>query len=115
METQVALDAIYTPSEEVVFRDIEGELIIVPLTWGVGGAEGEEDAIFTLNEWGRALWERLDGQRSLRAVAADLAAEYEAPAGEIEADVLGLVGELVSQGMLAQVGSAWVEQRPPVE
>ena len=34
MEAQVALDAIYTPSENVVFRDIEGELIIVPLTWG---------------------------------------------------------------------------------
>ena len=109
METQVTLDAIYTPSEDVVFRDIEGELIIVPLTWGVGGAEDEQDAIFSLNEWGRAVWERLDGQRSLRAVAADLAAEYEAPPDEIEADVVGLVGELVSRKMLAQVGSAPVE------
>ena len=106
MEAIVTLDAIYTPSEDVVFRDIEGELIIVPLTWGVGGMEDEQDAIFTLNEWGRAVWERLDGQRSLRAVAADLAAEYEAPLEEIEADVVGLVGELASQRMLAQVGSA---------
>ena len=106
METQVVLDAIYTPSEDVVFRDIEGELIIVPLTRGVGGAEDEQDAIFTLNEWGRAVWERLDGQRSLRAVAADLAAEYEAPSGEIEADVLGLVGELVKRKMLVEAGPA---------
>ena len=109
MEAKIEIDAIYTPSEDVVFRDIEGELIIVPLTWGVGGAEDEQDAIFTLNEAGRAVWERLDGQRSLRAVAADLAAEYEAPSEEIEADVLGLVGELVSRKMLAQVGSAPVE------
>jgi len=106
METKIELDATYVPSEDVVFRDIEGELIIVPLTWGVGGAEDETDAIFTLNEWGRALWDRLDGQRSLRAVAADLAAEYEAPAGEIEADVLGLVGELVNRRMLVEAGPA---------
>ena len=70
MEARIELDAIYTPSEDVVFRDIEGELIIVPLTWGVGGTEDEADAIFTLNEAGRAIWERLDGQRSLRAVVA---------------------------------------------
>ena len=109
MEAQVTLGAIYTPSEDVVFRDIEGELIIVPLTWGVGGTEEETDAIFSLNEWGRAIWDRLDGQRSLRAVAADLAAEYEAPSEDIKADVLGLVRELVRRRMLAQVGPAWVE------
>ena len=106
VEAKIEIDAIYTPSEDVVFRDIEGELIIVPLTWGVGGTEDEADAIFTLNETGRAIWERLDGQRSLRAVVADLAAEYEAAEGGIEADVLGLVGELVRRRMLARVGSA---------
>ena len=104
MEAKVTLDTTYVPSEEVVSRDIEGELIIVPLTWGVGGAEDEADAIFTLNEWGRALWERLDGQRSLKDVAADLATEYEAPSEEIEADVLGLVGELVNRKMLVETG-----------
>ena len=109
METQVTLDAICTPSEDVVFRDIEGELIIVPLTWGVGGVEDETDAIFTLNETGRAIWARLDGQKSLKDVAAELAAEFEAAEGEIEADVLGLVGELVRRGMLAQVGTAQAE------
>jgi hypothetical protein len=45
MEARIELDAIYVPSEDVVFRDIEGELIIVPLTWGVEGTEDEADAI----------------------------------------------------------------------
>jgi hypothetical protein len=102
MKAQVTLDTTYAPSEDVVFRDIEGELIIVPLTWGVGGMEEEMDAIFTLNETGRALWDRLDGQHNLRAVAADLAAEYEAPSEDIEADVLGLVAELVSRKILVE-------------
>jgi hypothetical protein len=109
MEAQVTLDTTYVPSEDVVSRDIEGELIIVPLTWGVGGAEEEMDAIFTLNETGRAIWERLDGQRSLRAVVAELAVEFEAAEGEIEADVLGLVGELVSRRMLVEVGPTPIE------
>jgi hypothetical protein len=102
MEAKVTLDATYVPSEDVVFRDIEGELIIVPLTWGVGGAEDETDAIFTLNEAGRAIWDRLDGQKSLKDVVTELAAEFEAAGGEIEADVLGLVGELVKRKMLVE-------------
>ena len=31
METQVKLNTVYSHSDEVVARDIEGELIIVPL------------------------------------------------------------------------------------
>jgi hypothetical protein len=104
METQVALDAVYIPSGDVVSRDIEGELIIVPLTWGVGGAEDETDALFTLNETGRAIWDRLDGQRSPHDVVAALAAQYDAAPGEIEADVLGLVDELVRRKMLVAAG-----------
>lgn len=100
MKIEAHLEAIYTPSEEVVFRGIEGEFIIVPLTSGIGDTE---DAIFTLNETGRAIWERLDGQRSLRAVVAGLAAEYEAPSEEIEADVVGLVQELARRKMIAPV------------
>ncbi len=109
MRPEVTLDNIYVPSEDVVFRDIEGELIIVPLTWGVGRAEDEEDAIFTLNETGRAIWERLDGQRSLRDVVEELSAEYQAPAGEIEGDVTGLVTELLKRNMLVEIGAAPAE------
>jgi len=99
MTTNVTLDGVYSPSDDIVFRKIEGEVLIVPLVAGMGNAD---DALYTLNAAGQAIWERLDGQRSLRAVAADLATEYKAPAGEIEADVLGLVGELVGRGMLIQ-------------
>jgi hypothetical protein len=103
MEADVTLDAVYAPSEDVVAREIEGEIIIVPLVAGIGDME---DELYTLNETGKGIWDRLDGQRSLRAVVEDLSAEYEAPAGEIQADVLGLVGELVSRRMLVEVTSA---------
>jgi len=100
MTTDLTLDGIYTPSENIVARLIEGEVMIVPLTAGIGESD---EGLYTLNECGQAIWQQLDGRQSLRAVAAQLAAEYEAAEGEIEADVLGLARELLERGILAEV------------
>ncbi len=97
MTDMLTLDAICVPSDDIVVREIEGELIIVPLTSGIGDME---DELYTLNETGKAIWDRLDGVRSLRQIAAELANEYDAPAGDLERDVLGLVGELARRKML---------------
>jgi len=94
---ELGLDAICTPSEDVVAREIEGELIIVPLAAGIGDAE---DDLYTMNETGKAIWARLDGKRTLRAVSSELATEFNAPPGEIEKDVLGLATELARRKML---------------
>ncbi|MCL4500968.1 MAG: PqqD family protein [Deltaproteobacteria bacterium] len=93
----VTLDQVYAVSDDVVAREIEGEIIIVPLVAGIGDLE---DELFTLNETGKAIWDKIDGRRSLEAVIAELAAEYQAEPGEIETDVLGLVQELVNRRML---------------
>ena len=39
--TEVRMEAVYAPSEDVVAREIEGELIIVPLVAGIGDMEDE--------------------------------------------------------------------------
>jgi coenzyme PQQ biosynthesis protein PqqD len=96
-------DAVYAVSEDVVAREIEGEIVIVPLVAGIGDLE---DELFTLNETGKAIWDRLDGQRSLNQVIDELSAEYQAAAGEIDRDVLGLVAELVRRRMLIAVQPA---------
>ena len=100
MTEAITLDKILAVSDDVVAREIEGEIIIVPLVAGIGDLE---DELFTLNETGKAIWERLDGRRSLNDVIAELAAEYQAPPGEIETDVLGLVEELSRRRMLVAV------------
>ena len=84
----ISRDTVYAVSDDVVAREIEGEIIIVPLVAGIGDLE---DELFTLNETGKAIWDKLDGRRSLNEVIAELAAEYQAEPGEIETDVLGLV------------------------
>jgi hypothetical protein len=97
MESKVSLDNLYIPSEDVVAREIEGEVIIVPLVAGIGDME---DELYTMNETGKAVWERLDGKKKLKDVLGELSAEFEAPAGEIEKDVIGLVDELVRRRIL---------------
>jgi Coenzyme PQQ synthesis protein D (PqqD) len=95
----VKLESIYKPSDDVVARMIEGELIIVPLAAGVGDAE---DELYTLNDTGRAIWDRLDGTSSLRDIVGGLESDFDADAGEVEKDVLGLIGELLKRRMVVE-------------
>ena len=100
MDVKARLDAVYAPSEDIVARSIEGELIIVPLVAGIGDLE---DELYTLNETGKAIWDRLDGKKKLKEVLAELSTEFEAPAGEIEKDLIGLLEELVRRKILVEV------------
>ena len=97
MDIDIRLDQVYVPSDDIVARDIEGELIIVPLVAGIGDME---DELFSLNDTGKDIWRKLDGKATLAGVATALAADYSAQPDEIENDVLGLVGELVRRKML---------------
>jgi hypothetical protein len=100
-ERDVNLTTVCAPSDDVVAREIEGEIIIVPLVAGVGDAEGE---LYTLNPSGQAIWQELDGQRTLKDVAALLAGQFSAPLADIESDVLGFAGELTRRGILTVKG-----------
>lgn len=99
---KVRLDAVYVPSEDVVAREIEGELIIVPLVAGIADIE---DELFTLNETGKAIWKQLDGIKNLSGIISSLAQDFEAAPGEIERDVLGLIEELVKRRMIIEVAT----------
>ena len=90
-------DTICAPSDDVVAREIEGEIVIVPLVAGIGDAD---DELYTLNDTGRAIWQRLDGKATLREIATSLMEEYEASGAELEADVLGFADEMVQRGIL---------------
>ena len=98
MAAEVTLDTICAPSEDVVAREIEGEIIIVPLIAGIGDTD---DELYTLNDTGQAIWQKLDGQRTLGEVAAALTQEFEVPQIDLEADILGFAGELAQRGIIA--------------
>jgi len=99
LETKVNLDSIYIPSKDVVAREIEGELIIVPIVAGIGDME---DELYTLNETGKAIWKRLDGKKSLRKIVEEFSKEFESSSEKIEKDVIGFVNELLKRRMLVE-------------
>lgn len=97
----VTLDMVCVPSDNIVAREIEGELIIVPLVAGIGDTD---DELYTVNDTGKAIWQKLDGQRTLAQVAAALVQEFSSPAEEIIADVLGFTSEMTRRGFLNATG-----------
>jgi len=100
MDVKINLDSTYSQSEDVVAREIEGEIIIVPLVSGIGDME---DELYTLNETGRSIWKKFNGKKSVNEVIRELSSEFEAEMGEIEKDVTGLLKELLKRKMLVEI------------
>ena len=101
MNSEITPASVCAPSPDIVARDIEGDLVIIPVVAGVGDAD---DELYTLNETARAVWDRLDGRLTLAGVAAALAEEFDAADDELLSDVLGYAGELVRRGILVVRG-----------
>lgn len=100
MSRDRSIEKIFAISENIVAREIEGELIIVPLTSGIGNIE---DDLYSLNDTGRAIWDLIDGRRSLREIAAELSKQYNASPDDIEKDVQGLTAELRKRGIIISI------------
>ena len=72
----------------------------MPLVSGIGDFE---DELFTLNDTGKAIWDQLDGKKTLREVVTVLSTEYVGPGEEIETDVIGFVDELLKRKIVVGV------------
>jgi hypothetical protein len=87
-------ESVCVRSDDVVSREIEGELILVPVGSGIGDLE---DELYTMNPTGRAVWNLMDGKRSLREIAAELGRQYSGSPDVIARDVIGIAGELAKR------------------
>ena len=96
----VEMSSVVIPSEDIVAREIKGEIIIIPMIAGIGDLE---DELFTLNDTAKAIWKQLDGEKNLAEIAANLADQYHTSPAEIEKDVLGLVNELVKLRIVVNI------------
>lgn len=100
MKTTVKPDAVYAASGDVVVRQVDDQIILIPLASGIDDTANEP---FVLNMTGREIWRRLNGKRSLKDIAADLAAKFKHPAAIIQKDVIGFVKQLLKRKMLVCV------------
>jgi coenzyme PQQ biosynthesis protein PqqD len=53
----------------------------------------------------QAILSAIDGRRSVREIAGALAARFDAPPGEIEADVLEMLSDLAARGVVQDRGA----------
>jgi pyrroloquinoline quinone biosynthesis protein D len=74
------------------WRVIDGEAVMVLPSTG---------KVHTLNAVATRFWQLIDGERSLAAIAALLAEEFDAPADQIAGDCRQFVVELSQRGLLA--------------
>ena len=100
MKRKITLDTVYKVSGDVVVREVENEIIIIPFASGFHDSENEP---YILNTTGQAIWQKLNGRRSLKDIVKDLAAEFKAPVKVIEKDVIGFVEKLLIRKMLIEV------------
>lgn len=81
---------VYRPSSDVVVRRVGDESVVVP----VRNRVGDLDSLFTLNEVASRVWDLLDGQRSLDAIAETICAEFEVAPEVAAADIEELMRAL---------------------
>jgi hypothetical protein len=97
-----ASSAVLRPSPDVIFRELEGEAVLLDLASG---------RYFGLNAVGTRIWMLLESGSTVAAAAAALAAEFEADAEQIARDVDELVAELSARGLLVAPPAADAPRR----
>jgi hypothetical protein len=86
----IALDSTVATSDDAVFREMDGESVLLNLETGM---------YFGLDEVGTRIWRLAAENGSLRSVQARLIEEYDADPATIERDLLALAEALVSKGL----------------
>ena len=96
----MTLDARLVREDGIVARSIAGETILVPVS-----RRAQEMGLFTLNEVGSFIWERLDGERALGEIAQELSEAFEVEALRAGDDLLEFTRQLADAGCTREVTS----------
>lgn len=88
----VSFDMRVRVPEEVIFRELDGESVVLNIESGI---------YFGLDGVGTQLWQWLAESGSLQSVRVRMADTFDAPAEQLDADLIAFVEELTSKGLLA--------------
>ncbi len=94
----MSLNRVFRQRQEMVTREIAGEVILVP----VRGKLAQLQQIFVLNPVGAYIWEQLDGERDLEAIRRGLVDSFEVTSSEAEADLVEYLGALEGADLIAE-------------
>lgn len=89
--SEITLDSRVRPSDKTLFRNVEGEAVLLGLNAG---------SYFGLDPVGTRIWELIAERSLLRDVVSGIVAEFEVDSQRAETDLLKLVGVLLQKGLL---------------
>jgi len=92
-------EKVYRRNPDIVYREIAGEFILVP----IHHQAGEADSIYVLNETGTRIWELADGKRTLADIIRMITAEFDVDDKTVADDLVEYVDEMVTSGTLQEV------------
>lgn len=90
---------IFRKCPDVVLRHVAGEALLIPIRRKLA----DMDRIFTLNTTGEAIWELLDGKRSVEEVVRAVVERYDVSESVANADVVDLLGQFSEAGLVERV------------
>jgi Coenzyme PQQ synthesis protein D (PqqD) len=82
---------IYKTTDEVTWRDVNGELVVLRLTSG---------EYYSFNSIGRLTWMNISEGKSIAEIVETIAAEYDVSHEQAESDVHGFVEGLLTNDLL---------------
>jgi hypothetical protein len=86
----------YAKDPSVVYREIAGEAILVPIRRNISDME----SIYTLDEVGADIWALIDGERTAGEIQDLLLGEYEVDAEVLSIDLAEFIQQLLSIGAI---------------
>jgi hypothetical protein len=89
--SHMSLATSFIVPEDVIFRELDGEAIILNLATGI---------YFGLDEIGTRVWALLTETGTLGHAVDVMAGEYDVDRAELERDVLELAGGLLAKGLI---------------
>lgn len=102
MQKKLSLSSICSHSDELIAREVGGEILLIPLKSGL--VDGDE-ALYSLSPIAKEIWELLDGINTIGNVVDILSQSYDASFEEIKKDVLGFVSEMIQRKMIVSIDS----------
>lgn len=88
----MVLKKVFKKSKEIAERDIEGQVIIMPLH----RASKDINCIYTLNETAAAAWKLIDGKHSLGQIKEALFFEFDVDDAVLKKELTNFIKDLTS-------------------
>jgi len=89
--TAPGLDAAFRIPDEVIFRELDGEAVVLNLDTGI---------YFGLDAVGTDIWRAIVAAATLDDALGQVQAEYDVEPGTLRTDFLRLVDQLLAKGLL---------------